>query len=608
MATGSTSTRLFAALAALIIPIAASAGKQDVGQPSGGGAAIEWQVKITGQERIELTVLSPDGEAYFKEFGPGRNPSFRLLDLGGNVADGQYNYELRVVPRVSDNVKKQLLKARQTNDEAAARKIMKDNGLSDQLVQSGSITILNGTIVSPDVVESDANDSASADGSSESASAVSPGGRTPATNASRNWNVGVLDQVIPDDLIVQQSLCVGFDCVNGESFGFDTLRLKENNLRIHFDDTSSSAGFPANDWRIVANDSGSGGSNFLAIEDSTAARNPLVVEAGATANSLFVDSTGRIGLRQSAPVLDLHITTTNTPAVRLEQTNGGGFTAQTWDIGGNEANFFVRDVTGGSRLSFRIRPGAPTSSVDIAANGNVGIGTASPAVKLDVQGTTAITGGNLGIGTTAPVTAMHIIQDAAANTIGRMQNTNATGFSGISYFDNGGTSRMYLGTDNAGAVGRVATFSGWPMVIVTNNVERVRVDSTGNVGVGTTTPSSKLHVNGGDIRVSGGSFIDDGVTLNAPDYVFDESYKLMSLDEVNKFISENKHLPNVPSAKEIKTSGLNMSQFQMRLLEKVEELTLYTLAQHEQIGGLKEQNEELQKRLEQLESQLTQKQ
>jgi hypothetical protein len=66
-------------------------------------------------------------------------------------------------------------------------------------------------------------------------------------------------------------------------------------------------------------------------------------------------------------------------------TSASGFTAQTWDIAGNEANFFVRDVTGGSRLPLRIRPGAPTSSVDIAATGNVGIGIASPQRRLHVH-------------------------------------------------------------------------------------------------------------------------------------------------------------------------------------------------------------------------------
>ena len=72
--------------------------------------------------------------------------------------------------------------------------------------------------------------------------------------------VSVADQVIPDDLIVQGSTCVGFDCINNESFGFDTIRLKENNTRIKFEDTSL-AGFPTNDWQLTANDSASGGAS-----------------------------------------------------------------------------------------------------------------------------------------------------------------------------------------------------------------------------------------------------------------------------------------------------------------------------------------------------------
>jgi hypothetical protein len=73
----------------------------------------------------------------------------------------------------------------------------------------------------------------------------------------------------------------------------------------------------------------------------------------------------------------------DTPGIRLLQTNLSGFTAQTWDVAGNEANFFIRDLTGGSRLPFRIRPGAPTSSIDIAATGDVS--TAS-AVQQSVAG------------------------------------------------------------------------------------------------------------------------------------------------------------------------------------------------------------------------------
>ncbi|GAB3510483.1 tail fiber domain-containing protein [Emticicia fontis] len=196
----------------------------------------------------------------------------------------------------------------------------------------------------------------------------------------------VADQVIADDLIVQGSECVGLDCVNNENFSFTTIRLKENNTRIGFDDTSASSGFAANDWEIEANESASGGTNSFAINDVTGAKTPFKIIAGAPTSSLFVASTGRIGLRTNTPVLDLHINTNNTPAIRIEQNSSGGFSAQTWDMAGNEANFFIRDVTSGSKLPFRIRPGAPTSSIDIAASGQVGINTASPIATLHVEG------------------------------------------------------------------------------------------------------------------------------------------------------------------------------------------------------------------------------
>lgn len=201
-----------------------------------------------------------------------------------------------------------------------------------------------------------------------------------------------LDFVIPDDLIVQGSACIGLDCVDGESFGFDTIRLKENNLRIHFMDTSAGS-FPSNDWGIDVNSSASGGMSFFSIADRTNAKVPFLVEANAATDSIHVDGTGRVGFRTASPVLDLHVNTSNTPAMRLQQNNTAGWLAQTWDIAGNEANFFVRDVTSGSRLPFRIRPGAPTSSLDISAAGNVGIGTASPSAKLHVsQGNARIEG------------------------------------------------------------------------------------------------------------------------------------------------------------------------------------------------------------------------
>ena len=195
-----------------------------------------------------------------------------------------------------------------------------------------------------------------------------------------------IDQVFNDDVIVDGSLCVGFDCADGEDFGFDTQRFKENNLRVHFDDTSNSASFAANDWRIIINGSNNGDPNFFAVEDATAGRTPFLVEAGARANALYVSDNGNIGIGTATPVVNAHIVTGNTPTIRFEQDASSGFGTQTWDMASNEANFFIRDITNGSLLPFRIRPSAPTSSIDIASNGEVGIGVGAPEARVHIRG------------------------------------------------------------------------------------------------------------------------------------------------------------------------------------------------------------------------------
>src|SRR5436190_5928582 len=368
-------------LTALVIAMPVAMFAAPVGKAIGGGSQIEWQLSISGHEKIVLTVSAPDGEVYSKEFAAGTPVTFSAKDLPALV-DGEYTYQLTVVPRISSGLKEQLAAARNSGDEAGARAMMKKAGI-EPISQTGAFVVANGAILS------DREGAERPGGAISTGVAREPGAGKEGTSASATPRPGtpvVNDQVIPDDLIVQGSACIGLDCVNNESFGFDTIRLKENNTRIKFDDTSTGAGFPANDWQLTANDSANGGSSKFSIEDITGSKVPFTITAGAATNSIFVDSTGRVGFRTSTPVLDLHIATSNTPAIRLEQNSSGGFTAQTWDVAGNAANFFVRDVTGGSRLPFRIRPGAPTSSIDIAASGNVGVGTASPSSRLSVIG------------------------------------------------------------------------------------------------------------------------------------------------------------------------------------------------------------------------------
>lgn len=88
-----------------------------------------------------------------------------------------------------------------------------------------------------------------------------------------------------------------------------------------------------------------------------------------------------------------------------------------------------------------------------------------------------------------------------------------------------------------------------------------------------------------------------------PDYVFSKNYKLNTLKEVEEFIQENGHLPNMPTAKEVEANGQDLGLIQQKLLEKIEELTLHTIDQNKRIESLIKINALTQKRLEELENQ-----
>ncbi len=187
------------------------------------------------------------------------------------------------------------------------------------------------------------------------------------------------------DVVCNSKLAVGAASVSGQSFGKEILLLKYDNIRIKFDDNSVSP-WPANDWQITINDSVSGGAGYFAIEDITASRVPFKIMANAPNNSIYIDKYGRLGLKTLTPTHEIHMKDNDTPTIRFEQDDTSGWAPQTWDIGANEANFFIRDVTAGSLMPFRIKPGSPTNSLTINNGGNVGIGTWSPQQKLHVSG------------------------------------------------------------------------------------------------------------------------------------------------------------------------------------------------------------------------------
>lgn len=286
------------------------------------------------------------------------------------------------------------------------------------------------------------------------------------------------DQVFNDDVIITFSACIGNDCVNGESFGFDTLRLKENNLRIHFQDTSNSASFPTNDWRITANDSSNGGANRFSIDDVDGGRTPFTIEASAPSHSLYVDDGGRVGLGKSTPVVELHITNGDSPTVRLEQDGSSGFTPQTWDMAGNEANFFIRDVTNGSKLPLKIKPGAPTSTIFMDASGDVGMNTESPDAALEIARNTGAAAGLLELSNNGGSFITMENTDTANSWFFTHENAAAGRF--IIARQDGAAEAMFVSADGTFQVGGNGSAAQGGMLL----------DTTGNLTIGGTLTQS----------------------------------------------------------------------------------------------------------------------
>ena len=140
-----------------------------------------------------------------------------------------------------------------------------------------------------------------------------------------------------------------------------------------------------------------------------------------------------------------------------------------------------------------------------------------------------------------------------------------------------------IGTINVNNTGDFASASEVPSLLT--------IDAHNHfVGIGTDEPLKLLDVNG-DAKIQG-ELSTKKVHVSAtpgsvPDYVFSSDYKLQTLEEVEAFIDQNSHLPNIPNAEEIETNGQDVGQLQLKLLEKIEELMLYTIKQQKELEKLK---------------------
>jgi hypothetical protein len=190
-----------------------------------------------------------------------------------------------------------------------------------------------------------------------------------------------------------------------------------------------------------------------------------------------------------------------------------------------------------------------------------------------VNALTLKSNGRVGIGTNEPSSLLHV-------------NGEGGGSSGVIISNSADSFKSYFQTDDINTK-FIMTYSntGADEIEVQADGD-VILAQAGNVGIGTTSPDEKLTVNGTvhstEVKVD--------LTVPGPDYVFESDYNLRSLSETEQYIQANKHLPEVPSAKEMEANGIQLGEMNMLLLKKIEELTLYQIELLKRIEKLEEKS------------------
>jgi len=191
--------------------------------------------------------------------------------------------------------------------------------------------------------------------------------------------------------------------------------------------------------------------------------------------------------------------------------------------------------------------------------------------------------GKVGVGTYVPQSKLHVFQPGSSSPIDAM-TIDVESFATSANAD----ASHFFRVRDVGASGII------PFIIKGN----------GNVGIGISTPQYKLDVNGkssfaDNMRVNAKIEAKEiKVTLTpTADFVFENDYNLPKLEDVEKHIKEKKHLPEIASAKEMEKEGVNVGDFQIKLLQKIEELTLYTIEQNKQLKTQAEEIKELKETL-----------